>query len=180
MEEQYLVGVGLPFAAIVAFLLVIILEIRSGPMEFNALGFQFKGSSGPVVLWVMCVLALTGAMKLLWLSPAERGDAASQTDLGMMYEKGWGVPQDASEAVKWHRKAAEQGLTVAQYGLASIYHKGHVLPQDHAERAKWLREAAEQGMAEAQHRLGIMYQFSKVFRRTTRRPPSGFARFPPA
>ena len=40
---------------------------------------------------------------------AEQGDAKAQSDLGFMYAKGQGVPQDDAEAVRWYRKAAEQG-----------------------------------------------------------------------
>ncbi len=40
---------------------------------------------------------------------AEQGLAEAQNNLGTMYAKGLGVPQDYAEAVKWYRKAAEQG-----------------------------------------------------------------------
>ena len=40
---------------------------------------------------------------------AERGFAASQTLLGVMYYLGEGVPENDAEAVKWYRLAAEQG-----------------------------------------------------------------------
>ena len=40
---------------------------------------------------------------------AEQGHASAQYNLGIMYEKGQGVPQDYAEAVKLFRKAAEQG-----------------------------------------------------------------------
>jgi len=44
----------------------------------------------------------------LWRPLAEQGDAAAQYNLGNMYVKGAGVPQDDAEAVKWYRLAAEQ------------------------------------------------------------------------
>ena len=37
----------------------------------------------------------------LWLSLAEQGVADAQNLLGVMYDKGKGVPQDYKEAVKW-------------------------------------------------------------------------------
>lgn len=40
---------------------------------------------------------------------AERGVAAAQHDLGVMYAEGEGVAEDDHEAVRWFRKAAEQG-----------------------------------------------------------------------
>ncbi len=67
---------------------------------------------------------------------AEQGYAKAQYNLGGMYDKGQGVPQDDAEAVKWYRKAAEQG---------------------DAEAGRWWRKAAEQGDATAQLSLGLMY-----------------------
>ena len=50
------------------------------------------------------------AVALKWYRmAAEQGDADAQTDLGIMYDNGFGVPQDYAEALKWYRKAAEQG-----------------------------------------------------------------------
>ena len=58
--------VGLPLSALAALGIVIILEIYSGDIEFEALGFKFKGASGPVILWVICFLSISGAIKILW------------------------------------------------------------------------------------------------------------------
>ena len=38
-----------------------------------------------------------------WRPLAEQGDADAQYFLGVMYEKGNGVPKDYAEAVKWYR-----------------------------------------------------------------------------
>ena len=40
---------------------------------------------------------------------AERGDATAQAVLGVMYDKGLGVPQNYIEAHKWYNLAAAQG-----------------------------------------------------------------------
>ena len=90
---------------------------------------------------------------------AEQGDAKAQHNLGVMYERGQGVPQDYAEAVRWYRKAAEQGYAFAQYNLGVMYGKGQVVPQDYAEAVGWFRKAAEQGVAEAQYNLGQMYRY---------------------
>ena len=39
---------------------------------------------------------------------AEQGYADAQFNLGSMYRKGEGVPENDAEAVKWYRKAADQ------------------------------------------------------------------------
>ncbi len=69
MKEQWPAFLGLPFAAGVAFCLVTVLEIRSGKVEFKAFGLDFTGPSGPVVLWVLCFLAMVGAYSMLWKWP---------------------------------------------------------------------------------------------------------------
>ena len=38
---------------------------------------------------------------------AEQGDADAQFNLGVMYRKGEGVPENSAEAVNWYRLAAE-------------------------------------------------------------------------
>ena len=48
---------------------------------------------------------------------AKAGDVEAQSDLGVMYAKGEGVPKDNVEAVEWVRKAAEQGLENAKEWL---------------------------------------------------------------
>ena len=50
----------------------------------------------------------------LWRPLAEQDDAYAQGNLGVMYDKGWGVPQDFAAAMSWYRKAAEQDDAYAQ------------------------------------------------------------------
>jgi TPR repeat protein len=92
-----------------------------------------------------------------WQPLADEGDAAAQNNLGVMYAKGQGVPQDYAEAVKWYRKSADQGNATAQYYLGVRYDNGQGVPQDYAEAAKWYRKSADQGNADAQLNLGVMY-----------------------
>lgn len=51
---------------------------------------------------------------------AEQGDAGAQNNLGLCYQKGFGVPKDYTEAVRWYRLAAEQGFSYAQLRLKSL------------------------------------------------------------
>jgi len=95
------------------------------------------------------------------LAKARQGDAQAQTDLGLMYGLGQGVPKDYQEAVKWFRKAAEQGLARAQGSLGSMYAKGRGVPKDYREAVQWYRKAAEQGLAMAQGYLGVMYRLGR-------------------
>ena len=48
---------------------------------------------------------------------ADQGDATAQSNLGVMYASGQGVPKDYAQAVKWYRLAADQGDARAQFNL---------------------------------------------------------------
>jgi len=94
---------------------------------------------------------------------AERGDAAGQTYVGMMYQYGQGVDKNSNEAMNWYKKAARQGYLPAQYCLGMIYREiageGSFwgIAINYKESAKWLTKAAEQGYAPAQQGLGAAY-----------------------
>src|SRR5579864_4502196 len=60
------------------------------------------------------------AMKL-WLPLAEQGHRAAQFNLGVLYERGFGVPQDATQAARWYLEAAKQGDVQAQYNVGVFY-----------------------------------------------------------
>ncbi len=77
-----------------------------------------------------------------WRPLAKQGNAKAQHNLGVIYDKGRGVPQDDAEAVKWYRKAAEQGVADAQYNLGVMYDNGRGVPQDYAQAHMWYNLAA--------------------------------------
>ena len=85
---------------------------------------------------------------------ADQGKPDAQYNLGVMYTKGQGVPQNHAEAVKWYRRAADQGFARAQYNLGLMYANGQGLTQDDVQAVKWYRLAANQGDADAQVNLG--------------------------
>lgn len=64
--EHFKATVILPIIATVAYVLVTILEIRSGPLEFEVLGLKLKGGAGPAVIWILALLAGTLATQVLW------------------------------------------------------------------------------------------------------------------
>ena len=73
---------------------------------------------------------------------AERGLAEAQLKLGIMYNKGEGVPQDYAKSLQWYRKAAEQGDAEAQSNLGLMYYDGKGVPQDYAQAHMWYNLAA--------------------------------------
>jgi len=73
---------------------------------------------------------------------AEQGIASAQFNLGMMYARGQGVPQDYLAALKWYRRAAEQGNASAQNNLGLMYERGRGVRQDFILAHMWSNIAA--------------------------------------
>ena len=64
--QHFTVIVGLPAAGMFAFLVVALFESTYGNIEFSAVGLTFKGAAGPIVLWVLSLLAIVISIRLLW------------------------------------------------------------------------------------------------------------------
>lgn len=92
---------------------------------------------------------------------AAKGDARAQFELGYMYERGKGVPQDYQESLSWFRKSAAQGNASAQFYLGQRYDVGNGVTQDYTEAASWYRKSAEQGGTLAQIHLGFLYELGQ-------------------
>jgi hypothetical protein len=67
VRQQVPAMIGLPAAAVASLGLVLLLENTSGAIEFEAVGLKFRGASGPIILWAVCFLAISMAIKLTWL-----------------------------------------------------------------------------------------------------------------
>ena len=65
-REHFAATVGLPFAALASLCLVVILEINAGPIHIRGFGFEFRGASGPIIMWIFSFLAIVTAIKLTW------------------------------------------------------------------------------------------------------------------
>ncbi len=91
-----------------------------------------------------------------FLPLARNGDVRAQRNLGYLYEKGKGVPQDHVEAVSWYRRAADKGDAKAQFNLAIMYFNGEGVLRNYRKAATWFRKAADQGHTRAQYSLGSM------------------------
>ena len=50
-----------------SFAAVTFLRQSEGPVEFEGLGFKFKGAAGQVVLWCLCCAVLSACARLLWV-----------------------------------------------------------------------------------------------------------------
>lgn len=85
-----------------------------------------------------------------WCTNAIRGDASSQYNLALCYQKGLYVAANAETAAEWLQKAAKQDFVPAQIELASCCDSGRGVPADRSEAAAWLLRVAEKGFARAQ------------------------------
>jgi uncharacterized protein len=98
-----------------------------------------------------------GGLKLLE-SAAAKGHAPSQNELGLRYQTGKDVKQDAKLASEWFRKAADQKLAQAKVNLGLLLVKGEGITQDRNEAFKQFNDAALAGDVWGMNNLGSMYE----------------------
>jgi TPR repeat protein len=91
----------------------------------------------------------TAALEVL----ARKGDARAENELGTLYARGDGVPQDLHAAAHWFRAAALKGYAGAQYNLGQLYQLGLGLPANPIEAYKWYKLAARGGSESAAERI---------------------------
>ena len=73
----------------------------------------------------------------------------AQLNLGLMYSKGHGVPQDYKEAVRLYRLSAEQGDASAQFHLGTFYEQGQGVSQDYVSAHMWWNLSGSNGHKKA-------------------------------
>jgi hypothetical protein len=66
-REHYAAIFGLPSAALLSFMLVVVFEARFDKIEMELANLvKFRGASGPIILWIFCFMSITIAVKMLW------------------------------------------------------------------------------------------------------------------
>ena len=88
---------------------------------------------------------------------AEKGDAKSQLQLGLMYRNGDKIPKNEKAAVHWFTKAAEQDNVDAQFELGLCYLNSRGVSEDFRQAFFWIEKSASQGKSAAQNMLGFMH-----------------------
>jgi len=114
----------------------------------------------------------TEKQALQWFQQsAQRGDAASQVNLAVMYMNGWGTSTNYGTALHWLHAASDRGSgkgsdkrgsdnqssARANYNLGILYLQGKGVRQDATEAFRWFQKAADAGDAGAQVNLGYLY-----------------------
>ncbi len=93
-----------------------------------------------------------------WSPLAARGNPRAELGLGVLYDLGDGVGQDARAALGWYRKAAEAGLADAELNVAVMYDSGRGTPRDAAAAALWYARAAAHHDHRAEYDLAQLYE----------------------
>ena len=88
---------------------------------------------------------------------ANDGDSTAQTALGLLYERGLGVPHDPALALVWYRRAADQGDALAEFHIGSLYERGLGVRRKYSEAAAWYERASDKGNESAQAALAYLY-----------------------
>jgi ankyrin repeat protein len=78
----------------------------------------------------------------LFVQAAEHGHSGAQYFLGMMYEKGEGVPKDITIALRYYTQSATNGYDEAAATLGHFYSDGIGVNQDYVEAYVWYGVAA--------------------------------------
>jgi TPR repeat protein len=94
----------------------------------------------------------------IWRPRAEQGDARAAFGLGLLYDLGEGVGQDAAAAYGWYRRAAETGHVLAEFNIAVLCDSGTGTARNPTEAALWYARAAAHGYARAEYDLAQLYE----------------------
>lgn len=81
--------------------------------------------------------------------------------LGLCYEYGVGVEENASEAFKAYELAAEDDHTAGKYHLGRSYLEGTIVKQDNEKAFNWFHNAAQEEHVSAQYYTGSMLMAGK-------------------
>jgi TPR repeat protein len=92
-----------------------------------------------------------------WKPVADGGDAAAETNVGLLYSQGKGIKQDYAQALDWYKKAAMQNYPDAEYNLGVLYQDGKGIAADPKEARRWFTYSANSGNVRAQMKLADIY-----------------------
>ena len=73
----------------------------------------------------------------IWRRLAAYGSAIAACNIGIVYQRGEGVPPDPAEAMRWYRIAAEREDAEAQYRIGFMYLRGEGVAVDEQEAHRW-------------------------------------------
>lgn len=74
---------------------------------------------------------------------AAQNYAPAISSIGLLYERGYGVTQDFTEAKHWYKKAAnhKKNPVIAMFALSKLYSEGNGVEKDDKQAMEWLEKA---------------------------------------
>lgn len=94
-----------------------------------------------------------------WISyqkAALQHDPMGLFNLGLIYEKGKGIPVDFTKAKALYQEAADKGHHQAMVQLAGLYMNGSIGHRDASSALAWYKKAANMGDRDAMYQLGLI------------------------
>ena len=92
---------------------------------------------------------------------AEAGSAKAMRNLGLLYVRGEGGPENFAAARLWFAKAAARGDVGGMNNLGAMYKDGEGVPTDYKAARQWFERAAAAGAPGAMTNLGILAEDGK-------------------
>lgn len=86
---------------------------------------------------------------------ANKAEPIGQYNLGLIYEYGKGIPEDAQKAFEYYQQAANAGYAPAMTQLAGLYLKGSMGSSSPDKALEWYKKAAELGDVQALYQMGV-------------------------
>ncbi len=93
----------------------------------------------------------------LYENAVAASEPGAMTDLGVLYQNGWGVTQDYAQARQWFEKGAAADEPAAMNNLGVLYQNGWGVSKDYARARQWYEKAAAAGAPVAMNSLGVLY-----------------------
>lgn len=92
-----------------------------------------------------------------YIKAVQDGNGYAMNNLGVLYAKGRGVPEDETKAVYWYQKAAQAGNSYGMSNLAWSYRWGRGgNPQDQEQAFYWYGRSWKAGNSDARKKLYAM------------------------
>ena len=111
-----------------------------------------------------------------YLPAAQEGDTEAQYNLGFMYETGWGVPENSTEAIRWYKEASEMQHDVAQLRLAMMTIVGVGVETSMHNGLELLHQSAENGNRIAEILVQDMFDVGDISKKDAKQVVSGIRR----
>lgn len=88
---------------------------------------------------------------------ALKGNGQAMLNLGVLYERGYGVARHMGQALFWYQKAADKGLPQGYYNLGVAHEIGLGTVPDMPKAVAGYRRASRAGLPQADYKLANLY-----------------------